>query len=37
MSELGCCERVMRNLSAINQMVELSPEADPEHSFLMAI
>ena len=23
MAELGCCDRVMRNLSAINQMVDL--------------
>ena len=23
MAELGCCDRVMRNLSVINQMVDL--------------
>ena len=23
MSELGCCERIMRNLSALNQMTDL--------------
>lgn len=25
MAELGCCDRVMRNLSAINQMTDLKP------------
>mmetsp|Transcript_37184 Transcript_37184/g.45397 ORF Transcript_37184/g.45397 Transcript_37184/m.45397 type:complete len:183 (+) Transcript_37184:322-870(+) len=28
MAELGCCDRVMRNLSAINQMTELKPPGE---------
>ena len=28
MAELGCCDRVMRNLSAINQMTDLKPRLE---------
>ena len=32
MAELGCCERVMRNLSAVNQMTDLkAPGTDAQN------